>query len=150
VAAYDAAVHRGRVVVALEYVEGVDLQRLLDETGPLPVPLACEVVRQTCDALIYLRRRGLVHRDVKPPNLILVPDAGSPRLKLIDPGLTCGPGHDELCGTPDYLAPERGLGAPADIRGDIYSLGCTFYQLLTGRVPYPGGDTTGKMLRHRL
>jgi hypothetical protein len=150
VAAYDATVHRGRVVVALEYVEGVDLQRLLDEAGPLPSALACEVVRQTCDALIYLRRRGLVHRDVKPANLILVPDAGSPRVKLIDLGLTCGPDDDELCGTPDYLAPERGLGDPADVRGDLYSLGCTFYHLLTGRVPYPGGDPNGKMLRHRL
>ncbi|MGL4553153.1 MAG: protein kinase domain-containing protein [Gemmataceae bacterium] len=150
VAAYDAAEHRGRIVVALEYVEGVDLQRLLDEAGPLPVDLAREVVRQTCLALEYLRQRGLVHRDVKPNNLVLVPDAGAPQVKLIDLGLTCGPGDDELCGTPDYLAPERGHGDPADVRGDLYSLGCTFYHLLTGSVPYPGGDSNGKMLRHRL
>ena len=150
VQAYDASRQRGRLVLALEYVEGVDLARLLSETGPLPFPLVETVARQVASALGYLRSRGLVHRDVKPANLILMPDADQPVIKLIDMGLTCGVGDDSVCGSPDYLAPERGLGDPADVRGDLYSLGCTLYELLTGRVPYPGGDPMGKLLRHRL
>jgi serine/threonine-protein kinase len=180
VAAYDAARLRGRLVLVMEYVDGIDLERLVRETGPLPGPLACEVVRQAARALAYLHGRGLVHRDVKPANLILqgTEDRGqrsevgsqesgeNPSLalrgcpltsdlcvKLADLGLACraGQGGPRLCGTMDYIAPERGLGADvADIRGDLYSLGCSFYHLLTGRVPFPGGSWTGKLLRHRL
>jgi serine/threonine protein kinase len=163
VAAYDAARLRGRLVLVLEYVEGIDLARLVAEAGPLPVPLACEVIRQAALALNYLHERGLVHRDVKPANLLLMrghasgvgpvlPD-GPPVVKLIDMGLACRPGEGgpELCGTMDYIAPERGIDPDAaDIRGDLYSLGCTFYHLLTGRVPFPGGSWTGKLIRHRL
>jgi hypothetical protein len=150
VQAYDASYHRGRVLLALELVDGVDLARVLAETGPLPFALVETLAVQVASALEYLHRRGLVHRDVKPANLILIPDAVQPQVKLIDMGLTCPVGEDSLCGSPDYLAPERGLGDPADVRGDLYSLGCTLYELLTGRVPYPGGDRIGKMLRHRL
>ncbi len=163
VAAYDAARLRGRLVLVLEYVEGIDLARLVTEAGPLPVALACEVVRQTALALAYLHERGLVHRDVKPANLLLMrghagaggvklPD-GPPVVKLIDMGLACraGEGGAKLCGTMDYIAPERGIDPDTvDIRGDLYSLGCTFYHLLTGRVPFPGGSWTGKLIRHRL
>jgi serine/threonine protein kinase len=163
VAAYDAARFRARLVLVMEYVEGIDLERLVNEAGPLPVPLACEVVRQTAMALAYLHERRLVHRDVKPANLLLkcgqsgsggvvLPD-GPVLVKLVDLGLSCraGEGGAEMCGTLDYIAPERGLAPDAaDIRGDLYSLGCTFYQLLTGRVPFPGGSWTGKLLRHRL
>jgi hypothetical protein len=116
----------------------------------LPFALIETVARQVGSALAYLRSRGLVHRDVKPANLILMPDVDQPVIKLIDMGLTCGIGDDSICGSPDYLAPERGLGDLADVRGDLYSLGCTLYELLTGRVPYPGGDPMGKLLRHRL
>jgi hypothetical protein len=163
VSAYDAARLRGRLVLVLEYVEGIDLERLVNEAGPLPVPLACEVVRQAALALGYLHERGLVHRDVKPANLLLMrghPGGGGPRLpdgppvvKLIDMGLACraGEGGAEMCGTMDYVAPERGINPEVvDIRGDLYSLGCTFYHLLTGRVPFPGGSWTGKLIRHRL
>jgi serine/threonine protein kinase len=95
VAAYDAARLRGRLVLVLEYVEGIDLERLVREAGPLPVPLACEVIRQAALALGYLHERGLVHRDVKPANLLLMRGHGA--------GLPCGRGrdgnvrHDGLC-----------------------------------------------------
>jgi serine/threonine-protein kinase len=164
VAAYDAARLRGRLVLVLEHVHGINLARLVREGGPLPVALACEVVRQAALALGYLHGRGLVHRDVKPSNLLLVrgegatdrevlPD-GRPLVKLIDLGLACraGQGGRNVCGTLDYIAPERGHDPDAaDIRSDLYSLGCTFYELLTGRVPFPGGGSwTAKLLRHRL
>lgn len=156
VVAHDACRLRGRLVLVLEYVEGVDLERLVAQTGPLPVTLAVEVVRQTAQALRYLHERQLVHRDVKPANLMLAHAAGPdgmPSVKLLDLGIASSTSHagQELCGTPDYLAPERGLATDStDIRSDLYSLGCTFYHLLTGRVPFPGGNWTGKLLRHRI
>ncbi|MFQ3591991.1 MAG: serine/threonine-protein kinase [Gemmataceae bacterium] len=146
----DAWRHRRRLILALEYIQGVDLSRLLAESGPLPIPLVEAVARQVASALAYLHAQGWVHRDVKPANLLLVPDADLPLIKLIDMGLSCRAGEETVCGSPDYLAPERGLGDPVDVRSDLYALGCTLYELLTGRVPFPGGDPLGKLLRHRL
>jgi serine/threonine-protein kinase len=155
VTAYDAAAARGLLFLVMEHVEGVDLERLVAAEGPLPVPLACEVARQTARALQYAHERGLVHHDVKPANLLLVQSpAGSAVVKLLDLGLArraaaCGkPGAVE--GTPDYMAPERGHGRPADGRSDLYSLGCTLYFLLTGQVPFTGGGWPEKLLRHEL
>ncbi len=154
VAAHDACRLRGRLVLVLEYVDGIDLDRLVRESGPLAPGLAREVIRQAALALDYLHGQRLVHRDVKPANLLLThtPD-GAPHVKLLDLGLVCPADEvgDELCGTPDFLAPERGLSAAStDIRSDLYSLGCTLYSLLTGRVPFPGGAWTGKLLRHQI
>jgi serine/threonine protein kinase len=157
VAAHDARRIRGRLVLVLEYVDGVDLERLVAETGPLPPALVVEVARQAALALGHLHEHRLVHRDVKPANLILTHSAtigGAPAVKLLDLGLVCpvAAAGDELCGTPDYMAPERGESAGrTDIRSDLYGLGCTLYHLLTGRVPFPGGGGwTGKLLRHRI
>lgn len=158
VAAYDAGASRGRLYLAMEYVEGLDLERVVGQSGPLSLELACEVVRQTAEALHYAHERGLVHGDVKPSNLMLAPPGV--RVKLLDLGLARRTDNsakgdklpdDELCGTPDFMAPERAGGdRSADVRGDLYSLGCTFYFLLTGQVPYPGGSWTEKLLRHSL
>ena len=154
VGAHDARWIRGRLVLVLEHVEGIDVSRLLAEIGPLPIDLACRIARQTASALDYLHRRGLVHRDVKPANLLLSHGLDSEAVvKLVDLGLICPTGTqgEELCGTPDYMPPERGHSPDAiDIRGDLYSLGCVLYELLTGRVPFPGGTWTNKLLRHRL
>ena len=170
VAAYDAIRCRGALVLVMEYVEGIDLGRLIAQAGPLPAALACEAVRQTALALQYAHERGLLHCDVKPSNLLLVyppranwdSDAlteladGRPLcVKLLDMGLarrmedSGEPLEGDLDGTPDYMAPERG-GEPIDGRSDLYSLGCTFYHLLTGRPPFPGGDGSAKVLRHRI
>jgi serine/threonine protein kinase len=168
VAAYDAIRIRGALVLVMEYVEGIDLGRLT-QAGPLPIPLACEAIRQTALALQYAHERGLLHCDVKPANLLLVQpertggDAaastegtdGPPRIKLLDMGLARrmaepSTADDDLDGTPDYMAPERGGGDPIDGRSDLYSLGCTFYHLLTGQPPFPGGDGAAKLLRHRI
>jgi serine/threonine-protein kinase len=151
VRALDARVVRGRLLLVLEYLDGPDLRQVLEREGPLPVERACAVVEQTCRALAALHDRGLVHRDVKPANLIQV--AREPfHVKLIDLGLACLlQANDELCGTPDYMAPERGAtDGGLDPRSDFYSLGCTFYQLLTGQVPFPGGSGASKLVRHRL
>ncbi len=175
----------------MEYIEGTDLGQLVAEQGPLSVALACEIIRQTAQALQYAYEQGLVHRDIKPSNLLLVrpgtapsgtttplPEGRRPELdvvvKLLDLGLAClthgpagtrgarptveTPGRDMpvppgpgLVGTPDFMAPECGEHPDhADVRADLYSLGCTFYFLLTGRVPFPGGTWTEKLLRHCL
>ncbi|MGH7172066.1 MAG: serine/threonine-protein kinase, partial [Gemmataceae bacterium] len=160
VTAFDAGAWRGRLYLAMEYIEGIDLERFVEDTGPLSVDLACEIVRQTAEALHHAHERGLVHRDIKPSNLMLAPPGVT--VKMLDLGLAQltrasssrineEPLEVELCGTPDFMAPEWGR-APrsADVRGDLYSLGCTFYFLLTGQVPYPGGSWTEKLLRHSL
>jgi serine/threonine-protein kinase len=157
VTAYDAGEASGRLFLAMEYVEGIDLGRLVKDSGPLSVELACEVVRQAAEALAYAHERGLVHRDVKPSNLMLVSpgvtvkllDMGLARLK--DRGWSVDVADDGLSGTPDFMAPENGQDcSQVDARGDLYSLGCTFYFLLTGQVPYPGGSWPEKLLRHSL
>lgn len=158
VTAYDAGISRGQPYLAMEYIEGIDLERLVQDTGPLSVELACEIVRQTAEALHHAHECGLVHRDIKPSNLMLAPPGVT--VKLLDLGLaqltslTSSSDADnasepELCGTPDFMAPEWGHAARGvGVRGDLYSLGCTFYFLLSGQVPYPGGSWTEKLLRH--
>ena len=160
VTAYDAGIARGRLYLAMEYIEGIDLEQLVKNTGPLSVDLACEIVRQTAEALHHAHERGLVHRDIKPSNLMLAPPGVT--VKLLDLGLAqltnlpatpieANDSEPPLCGTPDFMAPEWGHTLRSvEVRGDLYSLGCTFYFLLTGQVPYPGGSWTEKLLRHSL
>jgi serine/threonine protein kinase len=172
VAAVDAARAGGVFFLVLEYVEGVDLGRLIAEAGPLPIRLACEAGRQAARALQYAHEQGLLHCDVKPANLLLAhperpiwgpddlrdlaePHGPPPVVKLLDLGLSRlnhanNEGPDALDGTPDYLAPERGHGGTFDGRSDLYSLGCTLYHLLTGQAPFPGGDWKTKLVSHRL
>jgi serine/threonine protein kinase len=162
VTAFDAAESDGVLFLVMEFVAGKDLGHHVAEHGPLPVPLACEYIRQTALGLQYAHERGLVHRDVKPSNL-LITKAGV--VKLLDLGLArmTGTPLEEyepvgsathisgLAGTPDYMAPELAHDSQtANARSDLYSLGCTFYYLLTGHVPYPGGGWTEKLLRHQL
>jgi serine/threonine protein kinase/Leucine-rich repeat (LRR) protein len=161
VRAYDADEVGGRHFFAMEYVEGTDLARLVKEHGPLVVPLACDYVRQAALGLQHAHERGLVHRDIKPANLLLTRKGV---VKLLDMGLARLAGRVEggdsrstltkegiVVGTLDYIAPEQSLDAHgADIRADLYSLGCTLFFLLTGRVPFPARNPTEKLLRHQL
>src|SRR5437762_9392513 len=146
VAAYDAGQVEGVAYLVLEFVEGHDLAWIVQQRGPLPAAEACEVVRGAALGLEHLHKHGLVHRDVKPANLMLTP---SGQVKLLDLGLArdlhesaaggpiTSPG--QFLGTPDYMAPEQCLDSHAvDGRADIYALGCTLYELLTGRPPFAG------------
>jgi tRNA A-37 threonylcarbamoyl transferase component Bud32 len=155
--------------LAMEYVPGVTLQWLVEQSGPLAVPRACDFVRQTALGLQHAAEQALVHRDIKPGNLMVVVPAGKPMpprplVKILDMGVARlyqqRDFHDEslstltrdgsVLGTPDYVAPEQ-LEDPhkADIRADLYSLGCTFYYLLSGQVPFPGGTLVQKLDRQR-
>jgi serine/threonine protein kinase len=123
----------------------------------LPVPEACDFIRQAAQGLQHAHEKGLIHRDIKPSNLLL---DKSGVVKISDLGLVLvddptGPAESRITregltvGTPDFLAPEQARNPRgADIRADIYALGCTFYYLLTAEVPYPQGTVTEKMLQH--
>jgi serine/threonine protein kinase len=144
VAAYDAGQVEGVPYLVLEFVEGHDLAWIVQQWGPLPAAEACEVIRQGALALQHMHQQGLVHRDVKPANLMLTP---SGKVKLLDLGVARYPrlpfpGEQitltgQFLGTPDYVAPEQCLDCHAvDGRADIYALGCTLYELLTGQPPF--------------
>jgi serine/threonine protein kinase len=174
VLALDAGEFNGQQFYVMEYVEGIDLARLLRTSGPLPVAEACAHVRQAALGLQHAFRRGLIHRDVKPANLLLArrktreattgPYGHCSQIKILDLGLarfalepddeetsTDLTGQGTVMGTPDYIAPEQAFDPrSSDIRSDLYSLGCTLYQLLAGTVPYPGGTALDKIFRHRL
>jgi hypothetical protein len=143
--------------LVLEHVEGPSLDRVVQDRGPLPVREACEYIRQVAVGLEHAHEHGLVHRDVKPQNLLLT-DQG--QVKIIDFGLAHLAGAEDervtpvsappLLGTPDYAAPEQARGpASVDARADLYGLGATLYYLLSGRPPFPGGTALEKLLAHQ-
>ncbi len=157
---YDAAEDGDRHYFVMEYVPGVDLANLVAEKGALPLGLACEYIRQAALGLQHAQEKHLVHRDIKPSNLLATREQ---IVKVLDLGLAqlrmpSSEGEDEarpltphgmIMGTPDFMAPEQAENSSrVDIRADIYSLGCSFYQLLTGSVPYPGGSLVDKLTRH--
>ena len=138
-----------------EFVPGIDLRRLIRRRGALAEDVAAAVIAQTADAIEYAHRRGLVHRDVKPGNLLLTPEG---KVKVTDLGLAwyldrdgiaAPQGVGKVVGTSDYLAPES-IKRPDWIApvSDIYSMGCTLYYAITGKVPFPGGAPMDKMRRH--
>ncbi len=171
VKSYDAGVDESgeRHYLAMEWVDGMDLARLVREHGPLPVPLACDFIRQVAVGLEHAHQKGIVHRDIKPANLLMAklpvasggrepPDVDAPfsgdlhpplavTVKILDFGLARFESEQEqrltqvgrALGTVDYVAPEQVENARgADIRADIYSLGCAWWFLLTGQPPFPG------------
>jgi serine/threonine protein kinase len=158
VLAYDSGQVGERHYLVMEYVEGTDLGKLVKQSGPLPVAQACECVRQAALGLQHAHERGVVHRDIKPSNLILTSGKPStpPLVKILDFGLAgfqSAIGDERrltqfgsFVGTVDFMAPEQAMSAKhADIRADIYSLGCTLYFLLTGKVPFPGEDSATRL-----
>lgn len=167
--AYDCDEAGGKHFLVLEYVEGIDLARLVKKQGPLPMAQACDYIRQAALGLQHAFEHGLVHRDIKPHNLLLTQSSGRASsveavVKILDLGLarlsrgaesestSTMTGLGMVMGTLDYLAPEQARDAhSADTRADLYSLGCTFFFLLAGRVPFPGGGgATEKLLKHQV
>lgn len=170
---YDAGPVGPTHFLAMEYVEGINLGRLVKDSGPLPVAQACDFVRQVALGLQCIQEHGLVHRDIKPSNLVVSGGVArnenadatqhSPHqtVKILDLGLArvwsvAADSSSTLTragaflGTPDFMAPEQALDPHAvDVRSDLYSLGCTFYYLLSGQPPFPGGTLIQKADRHR-
>ncbi|WP_437954822.1 serine/threonine-protein kinase [Sorangium sp. So ce119] len=136
----------GAPYMVMDHLEGKDLAAVLAESGPLPVPVAIELVLQVCEALAEAHAQGIVHRDVKPSNLFLTRNAdGSPCVKVLDFGISKMTHAEDhaltrvggVLGSPLYMSPEQ-LRSASDVdgRADIYSLGVVLFQLLTGRTPF--------------
>ena len=166
--------------IAMEFVEGADLLKLIKKHNTLPTAQACDYACQAALGLQHAHEMGLVHRDIKPSNLLVTTDPVLVRqargsktnivreypfglLKVLDLGLArvVDPGDGEhsatlthagaVVGTPDYVSPEQARDSrTVDIRSDIYSLGCTLFHMLTGRVPYPGGTGMEKLFKHQI
>lgn len=161
VVAYDSNVIDGIHYFAMEFVDGTDLSKLVNKSGPLMIDKACEYIYQAALGLQHAHERGLVHRDIKPANLLLCslgPEGDI--IKILDMGLArLSEAYEDVTitqdgkvvGTPDYIAPEQARNAhKADIRADLYSLGCTFFFLLTGQVPFGGNTVLEKLMQHQL
>ena len=199
---FDADEANGTHYIAMEYVEGLTLEKMVRTQGPLSIRQACEYMRQSALGLQHACEVGLVHRDIKPSNILVAqkatagsntssmrlsrpqlvtlrdrerqaqvgsdgrPTQGWGQVKILDMGLArLVEGIDDdkppteytpltragaLLGTPDFIAPEQARDArTVDIRADIYSLGCTFYYVLTGKAPFPGGSDVQKLIRHQ-
>ena len=147
VTAYHATRVGENIVFVMEYVEGLDLSRMVKAKGPLPVGHACNFIYQAALGLQHAHEEELVHRDIKPGNLMLSRRKDKATVKILDFGLARVTREEKVdlrltsegqaLGTPDYIAPEQIIDAAnADVRADIYSLGGTLYHLLTGRPPF--------------
>ena len=143
--------------IVFEFVEGVNVRLLVEQKGPLPLAEALSYTIQVTEALAHADARGVVHRDIKPSNVLITPDG---RVKLIDMGLARLRNVDAAdgdltqsgvtLGTFDYISPEQARDPRiADVRSDIYSLGCTLFFMLTGRPPFPEGTVLQKLLQHQ-
>lgn len=153
VRAFDAGKDGQVHYLVTEYVPGMDLRQYIRSNGFLDMSQAANIIEQIATGLQYAHDQGLTHRDIKPGNIMVSPDGSA---KLSDLGLSGftndgenDPRHGKVVGTADYLAPEL-IRNPKDVMtvSDIYSLGCTLYYAITGKVPFPGGNTKDKVRRH--
>jgi len=154
---YFAGETSGIPFIAFEYVEGINVRTMVEEHDVFPLPQALNYLLQIAHALAHATTHGVVHRDVKPSNILITREG---RAKLIDMGLArlldTSEGRGDLTasgvtlGTFDYISPEQARDPRnADIRSDIYSLGCTFFYMLAGRPPFPEGTVLQKLLQHQ-
>ena len=144
---YDAGEVENIAYIAMELLEGQDLRRLMTKGKPTPIELVIEIIGGIADGLAYAHRQGVVHRDVKPANIMVLKDGG---IKLADFGIAqLQTGNktqtQALLGTPRYMAPEQISGGTVDGRADIFSLAVVLYQLLTGEAPFDGDTMTAVM-----
>jgi serine/threonine protein phosphatase PrpC len=141
---------KSRPYIVMEFVQGQTLDRLMQTVGILPIPDTLKIASRLCDALQYMHEHGVIHRDMKPSNIMLCDDG---TLRIMDFGIakteamrriTFG-GFSPTMGTPDYMAPEQIKGKRGDQRTDIYSLGAILYEMLTGQVPFQGPNVYAVM-----
>ncbi len=147
---------KGWDYIVFEYIEGVNVRDLVDQVGALSIPDTMSYSVQIAEALDHAARREVIHRDIKPSNILIMADG---RAKLVDMGLArlhqVESTSDDLTesgvtlGTFDYISPEQASDPrAADVRSDLYSLGCTMYFMLTGQPPFPDGTMLQKLLKH--
>src|SRR4051812_15644560 len=148
----DRGEHEERQFIVFEYVDGENLKRLIQRRGPAPVSTALELAMQIARGLSFAHQQGLVHRDVKPQNILLngdgqakVTDFGIARSLDVQHGMTQ---TGTVLGTSDYIAPEQAQGQRVDEHTDVYSLGVVLYEMLTNEVPFPGENFVAVAMRH--
>jgi serine/threonine protein kinase len=167
---FDADHVGDRHFLCMEYIDGIDLAKLVKSRGALPIATACSYVRQAALGLQHAHDHGMVHRDIKPGNLLVAADERgqySTRnlVKILDMGLARSRQGEinadsfsteitrtgTVIGTPDYMSPEQAKNSSTvDRRSDLYSLGCTFYHLLTAEIPFPNGTPLEKLMQHQM
>jgi len=150
VSIYDRGEAEGTYYIAMEYLDGRSLKELVVARGPLPIPDAIAATRQVLAALRFAHRKGVVHRDIKPHNVMADADG---RLKVTDFGIArAGVSQmteaGSIIGTAQYLSPEQARGAPVDQRSDLYSMGIVLYEMLTGQVPFTGESPVEIAMKH--
>jgi hypothetical protein len=154
---YSAGEHDGLLFITMEYVEGTDLREMISYYKALDPVFVVDVITQVAGALDAAHAHGLIHRDVKPANILLGQENGAYHAYLTDFGLTKRGGGEQgtgltqagtFVGTLDYIAPEQLRGDPVDARTDVYSLSCVLYESLSGQVPYPRDSEPAKMWAH--
>jgi serine/threonine protein kinase len=155
---YECGEAGGVHFLVLEFVDGLDLHQYVQQKGPLEPLESCRILLQALRGLNYLYKQGMVHRDIKPANFLLTGEGKHTLVKLTDLGLARELWNEEdfrvtkdgtTVGTVDYMAPEQARDSSmADIRSDIYSLGCTWYHMLTGGPPFASGSLVERMYKH--
>jgi serine/threonine-protein kinase len=149
----------GQPFFVMEYLQGKDLAQIVGEDGPMNWKRVRPVALQICNALQAAHEQGIVHRDMKPGNIVLVKRGNNPdHVKVLDFGIAKVLGQETeakgltqsgmVVGTPEYMSPEQGWGQPVDHRGDIYALGVMMYELLTGKIPFTGTTMMEVLNRH--
>lgn len=149
VAIYDISASQGKAYIAMEFIEGADLHKMLKSKGKLGVREALNYMSQACGALYALHEAGIVHRDIKPDNIVVTHGG---LVKLMDFGLAKAADNritksNIVMGTPCYMAPEQALGKDVDGRADIYAMGLVLYELLTGKVIFLDGDVITRQIK---
>ena len=155
------AIEEGRMIgLVMEYVKGESLSSMVNRVGPLPIDRAREIIKQIAMGLDHAHQQNMVHRDIKPQNVLVSKEGDEFRARILDFGLAKTTGlaaasseltiDGAIIGTPNYMAPEQAINpALADIRSDIYSLGCTWFFLLTGRSPFEADSPLAIMNAHQ-
>jgi eukaryotic-like serine/threonine-protein kinase len=150
VSIYDRGEAEGTYYIAMEYLSGRSLKELIVSRGPTPIRIATDYTRQILAAIGYAHRHGIVHRDIKPHNVVV---DGDGRLKVTDFGIARSGASQitevgSIIGTAQYLSPEQARGAPVDQRSDVYSVGIVLYEMLTGKVPFTGDTPLEIAMKH--
>jgi serine/threonine-protein kinase len=150
VSIFDRGQGEGTYYIAMEFLDGRTLKELVVRNGPTPIPIAIDYARQILQALAFAHRHGIVHRDIKPHNIVVSRDG---RLKVTDFGIARSGASQmteagSIVGTAQYLSPEQARGAQVDPRSDLYSLGIVMYEMLTGKVPFTGEAPVEIAMKH--